>query len=242
MLSNSVRPARLTKSRYSEAVTPVRVRLLETRVGVEGDGRLLLANLALAGSDEDNAVRRTRTIDGRGGRILQDVDGLDVSRVQVVEVAAGDTVDDDERAGGTGGADTTDRDAVAGTRHTTGLDDVHTRDGAVQGAERVGRALLLDLVTGNVDRRAREETLLLRTVTDNDRLIEEFDVFLEHDIDGRAPVQLLFLGRETDAGERKRGIGRNGDGVVTVRVREAANSIVTVEHDSDTDDRFTIRV
>ena len=157
-------------------------------------------------------------------------------------MTAGHAVDDDERARGTGGADTTDRDVVPGARTTTGLDDGHTRDGAVQGAERIGRALLLDLVTGDVDRRAREETLLLRTVTDNDRLIEEFGVFLEHDVDHVAAVQSLFLGRKTDAGERKRRVGRNGDGVVTVRVREASNSVVAVEHDSDTDDRFTVRV
>ena len=228
--------------RSGNPVHAVGVRLLEARVCIEGNRRLLLADLALAGGHEDNAVRRTGTVDGRGGGILQDVDGLDVSGVQVLQVTAGHAVDNDERARGTGGADTTDGNVVTRARTTTGLDDVHTRDGAVQGAERVGRALLLDLVTGDVNRRAREETLLLRTVTDNDRLIEEFGVFLEHDIDGRTPVQLLFLRGETYAGERKRGIGRNGDGVVTVRVREAAHRVVTVEHDGDTDDRFTIRV
>ena len=228
--------------RGGNAVHAVGVRLLETRVRIEGHGRLLLTDLTLAGSHEDNTVRRTGTVDSCGGSILQDVDGLDVSRVQVLQMAAGHTVDDHERARGAGGTDTTDRDVVSGARTTAGLDDVHTRNGAVQGAERIRRALLLDILTRDVDRGTREQALLLGTITDDDRFIQELGVFLEHDIDDRASIQLLFLGSETDAGEREGGVRRNGNRVVTIPVREGAHSVVTAEHDSDTDDRFATRV
>ena len=228
--------------RGGNPVDAIGVRLLDTRVRIESNGRFLLTDLALARGHEDDTVRRAGTVDGRRRRILQDVDGFDVGRVQVLEVTAGHTVDDDEGARGAGGADTTDRDVVTGARTTTGLDDVHTRNGAVQGAQRIRRALLLDILTRDVDRGTRKQALLLGTITDDDRFIQELGVFLEHDIDDRASIQLLFLGSETDAGEREGGVRRNGNRVVTIPVREGAHSVVTAEHDSDTDDRFATRV
>ena len=224
--------------RSGDPVHSVGVRLLEARVRVESNSRLLLADLALARGHEDDTVRRTGTVDGRRRRILQDVDGFDVGRVQILQMASGNTVDDHERARGTGGADTADRDVVTGARAATGLNDVHTRNGAVQGTQRIRGALLLDILTRDVDRGAREQTLLLGTITDDDRFIKELGVFLEHDIDDRASIQLLFLRSETDAGEREGGVRRDGNRVVTIPVREGAHSVVTAEHDSDTDDRF----
>ena len=225
-----------------DAAHTIGVRLLETGESIERDGGLLLAGLALAGGHEDNAIRRTGTVDGRGGGILEDIDGLDIGGVQVVQVAAGHTVDDDERSGGTGGSETADGDVVTGTRNTARLNDIHARHGAVKGTQRIGGVLLLDFVTGNVDRGTGQEFLLLGTITDDDGLIQEFRVFLERDVDDGTSAYGNGLGRIPDAGEREGCVGRNGDGITSVRFRKCSDSPVTVQHDSSTDHRLAARV
>ena len=73
-------------------------------------------------SDENNTIGTARTIDGRSGTVFQNVERLDVVRVDVGQVAAGHSVNDNQRAGTSRTrGHTTDLDArlivrVAGTR------------------------------------------------------------------------------------------------------------------------------
>jgi hypothetical protein len=52
---------------------------------------------AALGGDENDAVRASCAVDRRGGGVLQDVDCLDVVRVDLIEVGTDDAVHDDER-------------------------------------------------------------------------------------------------------------------------------------------------
>ena len=221
--------------RSGDAVDTVGVRLLEAHVGVEGDGGLLLADLALAGGHEYDAVGGAGTVDGGGSRILEDVDGLDIGRVEVIQIAAGHTVDDDERVGVAVGAETADGDVVAGTRHTAGLDDIHTRDRAVESAEGVGGVLLLDVFTGNINSGTREEFLLLGTITDDDGLFEHLVVFLERD------DHALGSGdgdrRVADAGDFELSARRDLDAEFTIQVSRCTR-VCAGDHDGGADDRL----
>ena len=220
----------------------VGVRLLEAHISVKGDGRLLLAGLALAGGHEHDTVGGAGAVDGGGGGILKNINGFDVGRVEVIQVAAGNTVDDDERAGVAVGAETADGDVVAGTRHTAGLDDVHTRNGAVEGSERVGGAHLLDFLAGDVDRGTREESLLLGTVTDNDGFLEHFVVLLEDDVEDALIADLEGLALVADALDGDRGSCRNTERECAVQIGCGADACVTDHGYSRADDRLLVGI
>ena len=64
-------------------------------VGVEF--HLQLACLCRFRGDDDYTVTTLRTIDGSQGGVLQDVDGLDVCRGNIVDVVGDETVDHEER-------------------------------------------------------------------------------------------------------------------------------------------------
>ena len=155
----------------THGVNTVEVSLLDTPAGVEGDVDLAVA-LALLGGHENDAVGGTGTVDGRGGGILQDVDGLDVSGVERTDGAARHAVDDVKGAGGTGRTQTADGDRIAVPGLAGGLHDVHARNGTVEGSDGVGGLLLFDEVSGDADGRSGDETLALGTVTDDDGLVK----------------------------------------------------------------------
>ena len=102
-------------------------------VAIIGDGGLRSCHSTLLGRNHHDAVGGTRTIDcGRGG-VLQDVDFLDISRIEEVHVVANDTVDDVEWGRGIAeGRFTTDLDAHAVTCAARRLRDVDTRNLALQ--------------------------------------------------------------------------------------------------------------
>ncbi len=96
------------------------------------------AGLALLGGDEDDTVRTTRTVDGAGGGVLQDVDALDIRGVEGVDAAAGHAVDHIQRGIGTDGTHTADVDVVARARLSGRTHDAHTGGGGLHGAQGVG--------------------------------------------------------------------------------------------------------
>ena len=65
------------------------------------------------GGDDDDAVGRTRAVNGTGGRVLQHVDGLDVAGVQVVDVPHLQSVHHKQRGVVSVGADAADEDGFA---------------------------------------------------------------------------------------------------------------------------------
>ena len=78
--------------------------LLEDLLGGDGTGVVEgeLAALTTVGGHEDDTVCTTGTVDGGGGSVLEDVDGLDILGVDHIEADGlrDDTVDDDERVAG----------------------------------------------------------------------------------------------------------------------------------------------
>ena len=78
----------------------------------------VLTCLSLLCSHENDTVRTTRTVDGAGCSILEDVDALDIRRVKGVDVTTCYTVDHIERLVRTDSTHTTDRNLEAFTRLT----------------------------------------------------------------------------------------------------------------------------
>ncbi len=70
-------------------------RLLRSRVAVVRDAHL--PRLSALRRHEDHAVCGTGAVDRRGRRVLQNVDGRDIARADLIQVGADDAVDDDER-------------------------------------------------------------------------------------------------------------------------------------------------
>ena len=102
------------------------VRIVHVGLGEDRDVRrevhVDLAFLAGAlGRDDDDTVGSAGTVDSRGGRILQDIDALDVVGVQVVDgTFHRQTVHHEQRVGlGVHGADTTDGELAAVGRKTS---------------------------------------------------------------------------------------------------------------------------
>ena len=183
-----------------------------------GDGGLAAA--AFFGGDEDDAVRGAGTVQGSGGRVLQDGHGFNVFRVDGVEdteasvagtdVAGGrriddDTVNDIERLGGSGnGAYATDLDVGSGTWVAVIGGDTDTGDLADEALVQrfIGHAR--DLVALDLGRGAGEGCAGSGTVGNDDDVVEEFGIRLEFDVDDTAAVHGLCDGDITDGGEFKR--------------------------------------
>ena len=146
------------------------------------------AFLTLLGGDEHDTVRGAGAVDGGGSRILQDVDGLDVVRVEGVDVTAGHAVDHVQRLGIADGAQTADVHLVAAARLAGILGDRDTRALALQGGEGGGGVEFREIVTLHLDRGSGEEFLLLDTVTDDHRLVQLVQVGIQDDVHGRTAV------------------------------------------------------
>ena len=193
----------------------VGVRVLPAVVSVEA--HLDLAGLAaLLGGHEDDAVGSPGTVDGAGGGVLQDVDGLDVVGGEGGDGAVGHTVDDVERGVGTGGTHTADRHFVALARLTGVLDDIHAGGLALQGAEGIDGVRGGEFVAAHAHRGTGHEFLALHTVTDDDGFFKHLGVVLEgdgHVVGGSHPA-----GGVADAGNLQRCPGGHVDGEVAVEV------------------------
>ena len=218
----------------------VGVRVLPAIVTVEGYADL--AGLTLLGGHEDDAVRGAGAVDGAGSRVLQDVDGFDIVRGKGSDVTARDAVDDIQRGRGTDGAHTADGHLVAFARLTGVLDDGHAGGLALQGAEGIDRVDRGEFLAGDIDGGAGDEALALRTVTDDDRLVQlggglgenhVIDVLSGHD---RELIRLVTEGLHVD-----RGAVRHGKGVVSAGIRDDAACGAHLG-DTGSDDGISVRV
>ena len=196
-------------------------RLLHAVGEVIIDGDLSLRPL-LRG-DEDDAVGGAGSVDGGGGGVLQDGNLVDVVGVQVRERAL-DAVDDHERVVVVHRVETTDvhrRGAARGGR--TLLDD-EARRGALEAFQDVGDGLALELLGGDGGHGTGQVDLLLDTVTDDDRVVQEEILLREFDVevrtaldgdlfrliaDGRHDKDVLRCGQE---GEEAVHVGHRADG------------------------------
>ena len=135
------------------------------------------------GRDEDDAIGSARSVDGGGGRILEDCHVLDVVRIdQRQEVAAatdarahlhGHAVEHDERVvAGIERSSAADADGASGRRRAAAADDLHAAHLAVD--ELFGRIdhALVEVLAAHVAHRAREVALALHAIADDDHLAE----------------------------------------------------------------------
>ena len=172
-------------------------------------GRFAL--LAALGGDEHDARGAARTVDGGRGGIFQDVDRLDVVRVDENVFRCRIAVDHVKRvAAGRQRvhAAHADRDAVA--RGAAGL--VHLHAGYLA-RERLShrRRRHREFAGFHAGDRTREIALAHRCVTHDDHLGDLFVLLRQRDVDGRAAADLHLLRIVTEEGEREGllGFGRN---------------------------------
>ena len=153
------------------------------------------------GGDDDDAVRAPRAVNGGGGGVLQDVDRLDVIRIDRVDALADHSVDDDERlVGGVQGSALADTDRTGGTGGTGALGDLQTGDLTEKEVfGRVGFHTVKFIRLHGYDRSGGIGFLDF-TITDDNHLVEVFVVFGQLD-PSRHLGCLERDGRITDAAD-----------------------------------------
>ena len=201
-----------------------------------------LAVAALLGGHEDDTVTSLGAVDSCGGGVLQDLDGFDHRRVEILDAADLQTVDDVEGSdvAAVGGV-TADADVSSGTRGAVG-DDVDTGSLALEGVGCIGGRLVLEVVGAHRSHGTGEVGLLLHTVTDHDRLLKEFGVLFEDEIDLGPASDGNGLRRITDAGHSDARLRRYIQGVRSVDVRNGSKSVDSNNHDGGSDDGFSVFV
>ena len=160
------------------------------------------AGLALLRRDEDDTVTSLGTVDSSGSSILQNLDGLHVVGIDVVDVAHLHTVDDVQRvgcAGGVGGV-TADADARTCTRSTGAGEDRNAGGLTHQGfAQAFGHAgLKLFRLDGS--NRTGNVALSLDGITDDDRLFHHLGVLEQRDVNHGPATHGDSLGLVAQAG------------------------------------------
>ena len=145
---------------------------------------------ALLGGDDDDTVRGTRTVDGRGGSIFQDGHALDIVRVdereEVAAVAAdatrfqGYAIQYNERVvGGRQGGAATDADGAASCGRATGAHDLHAAHLAVD--ELLGRGYQsgVEVIALHVGHRAGQVALTGGTIADDHYVAQHLRIGLQ---------------------------------------------------------------
>ena len=140
-----------------------------------------LTLLTLLGSYKDNTIGSSRTVNGTGCGILQNVDTLDVGRVQVVDITCY-TINNIKRSCVAVGTGTTDRNLKAITRLTGSRLNVYTRSLALQSAQHLSGIHLLNIITLHLNGRTGNELLLLNTITYDNNFFESLVVCLHCDV------------------------------------------------------------
>ena len=166
---------------------------------------------ALFGGDQDDAVGRAVAVQGGGGGVLEDRDGLDVGGVQVGNVTAeGDPVQDVQDGRRTvDGSDTADVHVRIVTRRTDRGIDLDTGNGSFQGGRDRGSRPVGELFAPHGGDGAGQGRPFRRTVGDgDDSLFQGFAVQIHDDIDIR--LYRNFLRLHADEGENE-GFGVRGD-------------------------------
>ena len=148
-----------------------------------------LAFLALLGGHQYYTIGSLRTVDGSRRGILQDIDALDIGRVQVGDIAA-HTIDKVQWFCITYGTQTTDAHLESLTRLAGSRGDVYTRCLSLHGLQGVGGVQFGNLVTFHLDGSARHQFFLLHAVTYNHYFVQHLVVFRQHHVDGRSAAHL----------------------------------------------------
>ena len=242
------------------------VRVLELRHHIgAGEGRgvrvvdVQPVLAALLGGDDDDAVRRVGTVQGRRGRAGEDGDRLDVVLVQGTEHVTGlagagidafrlgsaqglhrDTVDHIQRIVVVGdGLGTAHHDTGCAARARGGLADGYARHLAVQAVDE-GTHRTHRLHFGLLDIVGEGFFLLADTHGGDHRRVERDVVRRQGDIDDRTASDLLdgvFLADVGEAEGLRR--SRDGDRVATVQVGDGTYRGISLHDDTGADERFS---
>ena len=195
-----------------------------------------LTLFTLLGSYKDNTIGSSRTIDGTGCGILQNVDTLDVGRVQVVDITCY-TINNIKRSCVAVGTGTTDRNLKAITRLTGSRLNVNTRSLALQSAEHLCGIHLLNIITLYLNGRTGNELLLLNTITYDNDLIESLVVCLHCDFETRLVTYSNFLLLVTDISNNNSSTRLHVQGKVTIKICNGTITRVAFFYYTCTDDR-----
>ena len=191
-----------------------------TQVGLEGDARMVASHTRLGG-DDNNAVRAPGTVYCGGGGVLQDRDGSDIVRVDIVQVVdgIGDSVHDDERlVGSSDGTCSADTDGGGGAGSSVGGHEVRTGDTALKGVVHRKHRSILDIGHLDGSYRTGEVGFLGRTVTDDNQILYHIGLFAQGKVDGLAAVHLFRNTLISKTLHRKGRVGRGFDGISAVQV------------------------
>ena len=186
---------------------------------------------------EDDTVTGLGAVDGGGGGILQDLDGLDHRRLDVLDAGDLQAVHDVQRGEvATIGGVTTDADVSAAARSTV-REDVHTGGLALEGVGRIDGGQVLEGLLTDRSHGAGEVALLLHTVTDDHRLVQEFGVLREDEAEsGLVPAGDRLVG-VADAGDVDGSARRDIETESSVHVSHCADGRVADHDDSRPDHR-----
>ena len=159
---------------------------------------------ALLGGDQDDAVGGTGTVDGSRCRILEDLEGSDVVRIQVVDVAHWYVVHDIKGIRtGTESGGTSDADGGTFTGRTGIRGDLNACCSALHSLKNIGRRLGHDCIGVYGRDGSGQVTFLDGAVTDDDDVVESRRLFADGEIDGGLTRVRHFHGLVTDAGEEE---------------------------------------
>ena len=222
-----------------EVITTHQRALVEVlQSGLRGIVDGSLAVRTALGGHQDDTVTSLRTIDGGGGGVLQDLDGLDQGRIQILDAIHLQTVHDVERAkagGGVGGI-TTDADGGAGTRGTVG-DDADTGGLTLQGGGGIGRGTVHKVGLADGGDGTGKVALFLDAITDDHRFINEFRILDEDEAEIGLVANRNGLVGIADAGNVDVGASRDIETENTVHVSHGTNGSVADNDHGGSDDR-----
>ncbi|CDA70039.1 unknown [Phocaeicola coprocola CAG:162] len=154
-----------------------RGRSLPSQTAAVTHGSLSVLCRSRLGCDQNHTECRTRTVYCRSRRILDDRDRLHVVRVHTVQFTHR-TVYQHQRTGTVDRSRTTHVDAGRAARHTRRGSDIQTGYRTLQHVCQRLRRTVFQLLAAHRSHGSRQVHLLLRTVTDNHRLIQHDGIFL----------------------------------------------------------------
>ena len=208
---------------------------LESHVSGIGDVDAVGFLGSLLGGDQDNTESSLSTVNGSGGGIFEDGDGLNVIGVHEVQGRNLNVIQEDKRSGGTFDGTTlaTDTQNGVGTHFRGTYADIQTRGHTLETTCDIGdRTTFEGLVNIHRSNGTGQVHLLLCAVTHNNGFGEEFGIVFQDNLD-------IILGRYSngsiaDAGNLKGSAGTDGKGESTLGVGHGTG---TCSLDDDTGTR-----
>ena len=198
---------------------------------------LYLTSLTTLGSNEDNTIGSTRTINGSRS-ILQYGNTLNIIRIQATERTIGNTIYYNQWGCITHCTLTTNKNiGIISTRLTcTGIGD-DTRCLTSQGISNIGSSHLTQLVTTNRRYRTSKGCLLLGTITYDNQLIQKLVVCLQSNLATLDDGYTLI----SNIGNYNRSIAfLDLQGIVTIKIGNSAILGIAFFYNACTNNRFSL--